>query len=365
MKNEWQIDDPIDSEDTFKSMFIEAVESTPEVEDKETNDDDSKTKEIVINNEKDFINEFGGAEVETNSEQEAPKSLSIDAVFLKAQALLKAEKYDIELPEDMEWTLEAYEALEDQIDEYRLAEKYENFKQSDQLINTLLTIAENEGDATEVLNLFSQKRDLSEIDTSTAAGKVEKIKKYYKEVEGKSENWINKQIRLLQTSEDGSELEDEFNTISADYDAYFQEETERRVKEAETAKINRENLINKRKESFNKTLESKKIPKKEVNELIDFVYDDKAFINRTTNQTLSGFDAKILEAKQDPEKLSNLVMYLKDPELFIKKALTEQNNKTNESKFKKIVEQVSSSNKSVEADKSNNNNKRQFNFFNT
>ena len=292
-----------------------------------------------IDDEQTFVDIFGGTVEETETKEKAPETpKSIDAEYLKLKAKYKADKYGIEIDEDQEFDDETYQAFEDQLDDIRLEQKYNEFKDSSDFIKAVLDVAENEGEVADLLDLLGQRRELTEIDTSSLEGKVEKIKKYYKDVEGKSDVWINKQIRMLSSGEDTKELDDEFELISAEYDSYFEEEKTRQVEAAKQAKIQRENMLKRQVGEFERTLDEKKIPKKQAAELSDFVYNNTRYKLKNSNETISAFDAAILTARNKPEELTDLVLFLKDKKAYHEKIIVEAKNVVNEKIFNKKVQ---------------------------
>ncbi len=152
------------------------------------------------------------------------------ADVLKATAEYKANKYGIDISEVEKWDEETYAAFEDKLDDIRLEQKYNEAKSSNPLVEALLTITESGGEINDVLSLFEQQKEFSEIDTTTVEGKLEKIKKFYKDVDGKTPEWINRYVKKLQVSEDQSDVEEEFNSINQQYEDYVREEKENKLK---------------------------------------------------------------------------------------------------------------------------------------
>lgn len=307
-------------------------------------------KEVVlpptIDSEEQFVDLFGEQIVEegeedsitTTPKEEAVASKSIDAAYLKAKALYKAEKYGIEIDEDQEFDDESYAAFEDKLDQIRLEQKYNEARQANPLVDALLEVSEQGGDISDLLALFEQSKELTDIDTSTIQGKVEMIRKYYKDVENKPDAWVEKQLRRLSTGEDTKELEEEFSFIKEEYDSYFNEEKERQVQMAQQQKASKEAAIKKQVTSFEASLESKKLPKDVINKMSDFVYDDKKVKFKNSNETISLMDFAILKFKNDPEKLPDLVMFLQDQKAYNEKILIEAKNTTNDKIFRKKIE---------------------------
>lgn len=315
-------------DDIFK--VLDGEEDIPTEE--ETTDDtpvsEEESKEITLDDLDD--------DEQTESSTEDESGVKSTADILKATAIYKAEKYGVDITGVEDWDEETYQKFEDQLDDFRLEQKYAEAKQSNELVEALLTMAENGGDVNDVLELFERKKEFADIDTTTVEGKIEKIEKYYRDVEGWKPDRIQRYMKKLKVSDDESEIDQEYDTISEQYDEYFQEEKTKTIEQAAKAKLQKEERLKKQVTSFSTTLETKKFKKADSKELVDYIFLDK-FEIQGTGQILSAFDVDIAKAKSDPERLLDVSMLLRDPEGFKKRIITEAKNEKNDKTFTNII----------------------------
>lgn len=272
---------------------------------------------------------------ETEEKEEENSSVDMSAL-LKATALYKAEKYGLDVSDVKEWTEDAFAALEDEIDNIRLEEKWEQAKETSEFTRDIVRIAEAGGDVRDILSLFTEQQDLSEIDTSSPAGMTEYIKKFYLNVDGKDANWVNKYLNRMGVSEDPEALQEEFTSVKEKYDAFFEQEKENRIKQAEEQTKQATIAQQKRQKDFSEVVGKKISGKKEAKELQDYVFQGK-YQPRGTNQVISEFDKDLRESRKDASKMFELAMFLKNPEEFKQRIVTEANSKKNDSVFGAIL----------------------------
>lgn len=273
--------------------------------------------------------------VEKEEEEQENKTLDTKAL-LKATALYKAEKYGLDVSEVEEWNEEAFAALEDEIDNIRLEERWEQAKDSNDAIRDVLRIAEAGGDMRDILSLLQEQQDLADIDTSSPEGMKEYIKKYYTNVKGEDVDWVNRYLKGLGVSDDPEALQEEFESTKQKYDNVFKQEKEARIKASEDASKQQALIAKKRKDDFSEVLNKNVTKKTEARELQDFVFQEKYQI-RGTNQVISEFDKSLREIKKDPNGLFELALFLKDKEAFKQRVITQVNNVKNENKFASIL----------------------------
>ena len=263
--------------------------------------------------------------------EEAPKA---DNNVLRASAEFIAEDLGFELPDVETWDEESFPAFLQAAIEDKVNERYNELKNSDPVAEAILEVLENGGDQTALISLFKEQRKFNAIDTSTPEGKLEKIKRYYSEIDKKSPAWINRNIvEPLSSAEDTSKLDAEFEEVNQQYDEYVETEKQKQIKTAQAERQQKERLIAKQREGFAKVLESK-VKKTEIDKLLDYVYDDEALTLTNTGERLSEFDYAVRKAKYNPEVLTNLTLFLKDPAAYNQRIITEANNKKTENSFK-------------------------------
>lgn len=329
---EWESD-----EDVFKDLD-ETTEIVEDVVEEVQQQEEVKVQETISFEDLDEET----TEVTTEQVEEKVESSNI----LASTAKYQAEKYDIDISGVEEWDEETYAAFVDKVDEIRLEQKYGALKTSNPFAEAILSVLEAEGDTSDLIDLFKEQREFVEIDTTTPEGKLEKIRKFYKDIDNKPAAWIEKHIRRISLGDDTSDIDEEFNLVSEQYDEYFAEETQRKVEEAQVIKQKKEELLNRQINSLKTTLTEQKFSKKETQEMVDFVYRNKYSV-RGSDQLLSEFDVAIAKTKNNPQALSELSSYLKDPEKFKQKLAIKVNNVKEEVKFAKVLNKQPSNNKST------------------
>lgn len=340
--NEWEVINNSAVEELFSDEIVETdvVESPTQVVAADDDEINSLWDENAVEEEEEDESE----EVVEDSETPKPKAEkkkahekeSINSDLLRAGAEYMAEKLGINIPEEItEWDEDTYaEFLEEAIN-FKVDERYTSFKSSNGVAEAILDVIENGGDEKALLSIFKEQKEFNNIDTSTPEGKLEKIKRYYKDIDGKSDAWINKKIiGPLSEAEDTTELDAEFEEVSAQYDEFVEAKKTEQVELAKRQKIEKERFIESKKNEFVKVLEAKKVSKKEIAEDLDFVYNDQALKFTATGKTISQFDYAILQAKNKPELLSDLTLFLKDKNAYNTKIITEAKNVKTENSFK-------------------------------
>lgn len=280
--------------------------------------------------------------VEDNSEKKVEKKKvaekkedDVNSDLLKAGAEYLAAKFGIELPEVEKWDGENFPLFLEELAEFKAEEKYNGFKSSNEIAEAILNVLENGGNKDQLISLFKEQREFNSIDTSTAKGKIEKIKTYYRDIDGKDDAWINKRIIApLSVSEDESEIDAELLEVEKKYDDHVATHKAEQVQAAKIQKEQRIKYLETQKTNFSKTLELEKIAKKEIPEWIDYVFNDNKW-QLKSGAKISTFDKDILEAKRDPEKLLKVSLLLRDEKLYNEKIITEAKNKKVEAVFNK------------------------------
>lgn len=344
----WDVQKPEEALDDLFDESTEAVE-TEQIETKDTVaavvapeiklGDESDLDNLLDESEEEIVEEVGEEEPETPKAKTVKKPVAkkdtVNSDVLNASADYIAKKLDIELPEGIEeWTEENFADFLDEAIDFKIDEKYNLLKSSDEVTEAILNIKENGGDESAIISLFKEQREFNSIDTSTAKGKLEKIKRYYTEVDGKSEEWFDKRIaKKLIDADDETELNELLEEVNKDYDDYVSKTKTEQVDLAKRQKIQREQFLEKQQSLFSKVLEAKKIPKKEIEENMKFVYDDKAYTLKASGKLISALDLKILEAKNNPELLADVALFFKDKKAYDARVITEASNAKVEKRF--------------------------------
>lgn len=269
-------------------------------------------------------------DVEDSSDAPTEKASKIGKKdVIRAIAEYNAEKYGIDIEGVEKWDEEALATLEDQIIEKQVADKWNETKQSNELIGALADIAEAGGDTADVLALFRQQRDLNSIVTDTTDGQLDYLQEYYTTIEGWS---VDRAKRYLAKLDGDEEIAAEFNEVKTTADEYFRTEREEHVAEAQRIQKQREEAVERHKKAFNTVLETNKYTKVQSRELHDFVFKP-GFKITGTDQVLTPLDKELREIRKDPARLLDLALLLKDKKAYEQKLITEYNNKVNEEKF--------------------------------
>lgn len=313
-----------------------------------------------IDSEEDFDAAFSGEEGE-EEEPEAPADEtekpteekktpgrpkketkpSVNADLLRAGAEFLSAEFNYELPEGVtEWNEETFPELLKSIAEGLAEETYTSLKTSNSIAEAILDVLENDGDETALLSLFKEQRKFNNIDTSTPQGKLNKIVSWYKDVEGKSDAWINRNIvQPLSAGDDTTKLEEEFNEVNQQYDDYVDKQKNQQIEQAKREKSRREQILGTQRQNLEKVLTTTKVAKADIAKTLDYVYNDKAWRLTSTGQTISSFDKDILEAKQNPDVMADLQLFLRDKAKYNEKIITEASNKRTENVFKQKFNQ--------------------------
>jgi hypothetical protein len=155
-------------------------------------------------------------------------------------------------------------------------------------------------------------------------------------VDGKDAAWVNKYLNRMGVAEDPEALQEEFTSVKEKYDEFFTKEKETRIKQAEEQTKQATLAQQKRQKDFSEIVGKKISGKKEARELQDYVFQGK-YQPRGTNQVISEFDKDLRESRKDADKMFELAMFLKNPEEFKQRIVTEANSKKNDSVFGSIL----------------------------
>lgn len=284
--------------------------------------------ESIFGEDEDEEEEETETEVETNPSPEKTSKIGKKDV-IRAIAEYNAEKYGIDVEGVEKWDEEALANLEDEIIQKQVAAKWDETKQSNELIGALADIAEAGGDTSDVLALFRQQRDLNSIAVDTTEGQLDYLQEYYTTIE----NWsVDRAKRYLAKLDGDEEIAAEFNEVKTTADEYFKTEREEQVAEAQRIQRQREEAVERHKKAFNTVLETNKYTKVQSRELHDFVFKP-GFKITGTDQVLTPLDKELREIRKDPAKLLDLALMLKDRKAYEQKLITEHANKVNEEKF--------------------------------
>lgn len=299
-----------------------------------TSDAEVKSKIIEKEVKEEEIDLESLVDTEDEPKKQEAKKKENTGDFFKATAsfLLNKAGLDEEAINEVEtWDEETFGEFLDEIYTHEVGQRYSQLKTSDPLAEKVLDIIEQGGAADEIISLYRDQKEIKNINTSTSKGKLEKIRRYYKDIEMKTDAWVERTIDRLER--DDEDLVFEFDEVNDKYDSHFEKEAQKKVDEEKVRNnIKRDKEIQQR-QKMQEYLGTLKIKKEDINEIEEFAFNDKAFKVRGTNQTMSAFDVQIAMARQKPEKLFELVEFLKDKDKYIKRVITEARNETTDNKF--------------------------------
>lgn len=297
------------------------VEQTQEVENKEQGFQ-------PISEELDIIEE----DVEEAEKQEQEEQDSVKAVDLyKGVAKTFAAKFGLDFDENSVNTLDELADFADAFSDYVAEAKIESYKNTNEELKTLIDIAENGGNLKELSKLYTERQEILEHDISTEEGQAEIVKQYYKSI-GKTDEWVKKHVARLKSDEElhteAEEVKETFQLKKkeeADKKALMEQKEIKRKEEEKIAKVN--NLGN----SFIKS----GLSQKGAAAAVDFVY--KEAYKSKDGTLLTEFDKKIIDVKNSPEELLELIQFLNNKEKYLQLKLSKETTKKTETTFANIL----------------------------
>ena len=307
---------------TLAPVEDKTTEVEPVIEQKPLVDDivfDS-TDEVTVENSKVKEQEV---KVDTKSLQEE----AIKAILRK-----KIEKYNFDVADEdlSKLTGEELVDFQEQLDDAILEAKYNDVKSSDPVIEQLLTLRENGGNVNDLLSVIQEQQAVNAIDTSTEAGKLKVIEKYYKEVTKWSDDKV--QRKLDQVSNSGG-VEDEFDLVNDTYQEHFTAKQEEVVKKAEIENQRQQQLLVQKQLAFEKELNALKVTPKKKEELLQTAFGKGKI--KGTGETIDILDYKILQMQANPQLNIKLAMFINNPEEYDQMILQSVSNKQVTKEMKK------------------------------
>jgi hypothetical protein len=265
-------------------------------------------------------------ETKTDEVKADPALLKSNVDYLVKKGIFK----DFEGREELEMTEEIYaELLEAQVNR-AIEERYELKKSSaGEEGKAILDFLENGGDPDVIVDLFKEKKEIAQFDTSTEDAQKELITKYYREVLGWKPDRIKRQLDFLVTQEDA--VKNESTDIKEKYDQYFEQQKANLQRQQELY-VQQEAQKQKAFESSIRTA------------IKDYTADDRLRQNldaalfkvRTLadGTKVNDFYLKFAEWQNDPKKYIELAEFITDHENYLKRKETAAQNKAVEKSFK-------------------------------
>ena len=310
---------------TLEPVVVPLVETT-----EKTGEEKTEIKEVVLPTIDKVT--FDDSEIEETVEEAKVDTKSLQEEAIRAILRKKIEKYNFDVAEEdlSKLTGEDLVDFQEQLDEAIIEAKYTEVKTSDPIIEQLLTLRENGGDVGDLLAVIQEQQSVNSIDTSTEAGKLKVIEKYYKEVTKWSEDKVQRKIDQI-TNTGG--VEDEFDLVNDTYQEHFQKKQEEVVKQAEEQNYRQQQLLVQKQLAFEKELNTLKIAPKKREELLQTAFGKGTI--KGTGEKIDILDYKILQMQANPQAMIKLAMFINNPEEYDQMILQNVTNKKTTESLKK------------------------------
>lgn len=303
------------------------------VEDKQTIEEDKK-EEVIIDSTEDFdiIDEtLEEKEEEEEKEKEEEKSEVSELSLYKGVAKTFANKFGLDFNEDSISSLDDLAEFADAFSDFVAEEKINSYKNSNEELKTLIEIAENGGNLKELSKLYTERQEILEHDISTEDGQVEIVKQYYKSI-GKTDEWVKRHVARLKADED---LSSEAEEVKESFQLKKKEEADKRaLAEQKEIKRKEEERINKI-TNLGSSFIKQGLSQKAAATAVDYVY--KEAYKTKDGTLLTEFDKKIIDAKNNPDELLELIQFLNNKEKYLQLKTSKEITKKTETTFKDIL----------------------------
>lgn len=299
--------------------------------DKSTNDKNSKDAEDTTENVSDADNVEGDGSGTDNTDTNDNVSDVSSILKNTVDYLVKSGKWvDFEGREDLEMTEEVYADLVKKQDDYRLSNTFSELVDSTGSYGkAIINHIKNGGNPDEIIDLFKEQKQVSQIDVSTETGKQELIEKYYTDILGWKPEKVTKTVKRLITD---NEIDTEFNDVKEMYDEHYKKELD---------KLDQDN---RQKEVDN--LNKQKVFVGNIQSAIDsndsFSPQDKKVIADSilqfrhkldNGQKVNDFYIKFAEKQADPNEYVDLVSFVMDKAGYLKRITKKESTKANANAF--------------------------------
>ena len=322
----------VKSEDEFASFFggqdfdvvDEDIETKEEEKEEKENEEETSDEEVII------IEDDGIKEEEKQEEDEEKEEFN-EVTLYKGVAKTFAEKFGLEFDEQSVNSLDDLAEFADAFSDYVAEAKIESYKNTNEELKTLIDIAEKGGNLKELSKLYTERQEILEHDISKEEGQVEIIKQYYKSI-GKNDEWIKKHVARLKSDDD---LSTEAEEVKETFQLKKKEEADKKalldqkeIKRKEEEKINKITMLG---NSFIKN----GLSQKAAATAVDYVYKDA--YKTKDGVTLTEFDKKIIDVKNNPDELLELIQFLNNKEKYIQLKTSKEITKKTENTFANIL----------------------------
>lgn len=300
-------------------------------DDKKTTKKDSNTKPTEDTTETEEVEDDESSDNSDDNLDNSPTANVNEVLKNTVDYLIKSGKWvDFEGREDLEITEEVYAELAKKQDEYRVSTMFNELLDSTgDYGKAIISHIKSGGNPDEIIDLFKEQKQVTQIDTSTEEGKQQLIEKYYSDVLGWKPEKVAKTVKRL-ISED--EIDSEFNDVKEMYDEHY----ENRLKEINEQNRQKEIENIRKQEVFVNNI------KTALDENTDLTERDKQLIAGSilnfrhkldNGQKVNDFYIKFAEKQADPKEYVDLVRFVMDKEGYLKSINRKSTTKANAEAF--------------------------------
>lgn len=249
--------------------------------------------------------------------------------LMKQIEFFKTKEYlpeDFILPDDEELTQDLFGEVLEYSTNYIRDKIYNDVVQSTgRQGQAIIEYINNGGDAEKIVDLFKNQQQVQFLNIETIDGQKKIITDFYKE-----QDWNEDDIEdFIDNKINSDKLQKEAERIKIKRDVESDKKISKELENQEGRRIKELQIINSRKVKFAETLKTD-YKQTDIRNIMSFVFDEN------TDNNLTDFELKILDIQKKPNELKELVEYLVDPEVFIKKRAVAIQNKKTETTWSKI-----------------------------
>lgn len=316
-----------------KGQGIEGIPFYSETEEEivESEKPEEIVPETVEDNKKPETTDKTKDKIENEEPHEQIKTVDNNILKNTVDYLVSSGKWvDFEGREDLEITEEVYADLVAKQDEYRVNSMFNELLDSTgDYGKAIITHIKQGGNPDEIIDLFKEQKQLTQIDTSTETGKQQLIEKYYSEVLNWKPEKVVKTVKRLITD---NEIDSEFQDVKEMYDKHYQE----RLQEINETNKAKEQQEAQRQQAFvnniNSVLEEDKSLTQSDKALIAGSILD--FRHKLPNgQKVNDFYIKFAEKQADPREYVDLVRFIMDKKGYLESIHRKEKTSTNKAAF--------------------------------
>lgn len=311
-------------------------ESEEEVEEEPKIDYDGDISNLLGEDDDESEDEEDDSE-DTDESTEEGQNVD-EASFFKAKAKGLVERgiwVDFEEldSEEFEWSEDSYGQLVELQAQWKAENAFnERVNASGKYGQMIFKYIEDGGNPEDLVSIFQDMKDFSELDTSTESGKVALLRTYYVDELGWSEakfkrdsnNWIDNEV-----------LDEEVSMVQEKVNERLRLKAEQKSKAMEEYKQQQIEAQQKFANTMTQSISARKdIPLKERNEILAdlLTYDQKLPNGNVVNK----FTLDFMKLQSDPEKHLDLILFVRNPEKYIQRISKEVETKTNKKNWNLI-----------------------------